>query len=100
MKSGLYRRPGSEPQATLAACASWFAGPTTKDFVASVNFYDVHYMDHHVVGSSGGNTGDMRRALDLMAKDVIKLMSAAAVRPQGIPTGSGGFKEPACKPSG
>jgi putative FmdB family regulatory protein len=33
-------------------------------------------------------------------KDVIKLMSAATVRSQGIPTGSGGFKEPACKPSG
>jgi putative FmdB family regulatory protein len=33
-------------------------------------------------------------------KDVIKLMSAATIRSQGIPTGSGGFKEPACKPSG
>ena len=32
--------------------------------------------------------------------DVVKLMSAGAVRPNGIPTGSGGFKPPACKPSG
>jgi putative FmdB family regulatory protein len=33
-------------------------------------------------------------------EDVEKLMSVACVRPQGIPTGSGGFQEPPCKPSG
>jgi putative FmdB family regulatory protein len=32
--------------------------------------------------------------------DVQKLMSAGCVRPQGIPTGGGGFNAPACKPSG
>ena len=31
---------------------------------------------------------------------VQKLMSAGCVRAQGIPTGSGGFKTPSCKPSG
>ena len=31
--------------------------------------------------------------------DVEKLMSAGAVRPNGIPTGSGGFQRPPCKPS-
>jgi putative FmdB family regulatory protein len=31
--------------------------------------------------------------------DVEKLMSAGAVRPHGIPTGSGGFQPPPCKPS-
>ncbi|PIE67215.1 MAG: transcriptional regulator [Deltaproteobacteria bacterium] len=31
--------------------------------------------------------------------DVRKLMSAGSVRPNGIPTGSGGFAPPACKPS-
>jgi putative FmdB family regulatory protein len=30
---------------------------------------------------------------------VEKLMSAASIRAHGIPTGSGGFSEPACKPS-
>ncbi len=30
-------------------------------------------------------------------ENVKKLMSAASVRPQGIPTGSGGYKGPACK---
>ncbi len=33
-------------------------------------------------------------------KKVKKLMSAGSVRPHGIPTGSGGFKAPACSPSG
>jgi putative FmdB family regulatory protein len=32
--------------------------------------------------------------------DVYKLMSAGVVRAHGIPTGSGGFKAPACVPSG
>ncbi len=32
--------------------------------------------------------------------DVQKLISAGCVRPHGIPAGSGGFKAPACKPSG
>ena len=33
-------------------------------------------------------------------KKVEKLMSAGAVRPHGIPSGSGGFKSPKCAPSG
>lgn len=32
--------------------------------------------------------------------DVRKLISAGSFRPEGIPTGKGGFKPPACKPSG
>jgi putative FmdB family regulatory protein len=31
---------------------------------------------------------------------VEKLMSAGSIRPQGIPTGAGGFKPPACAPTG
>lgn len=34
------------------------------------------------------------------SKKVKKLMSAGCVRPQGIASGSGGFKPPACRPSG
>lgn len=52
-------------------CLNFFAGPPNRDFSASVNFYDVHYDGHHIVGSSGGNTDDMREALDLMARDAI-----------------------------
>ncbi len=33
-------------------------------------------------------------------KRVSKLISAASVRPNGIPTGSGGFQPPACKSPG
>lgn len=33
-------------------------------------------------------------------REVEKLMSAGCVRPQGIPTGSGGYKPPACRPAG
>jgi threonine dehydrogenase-like Zn-dependent dehydrogenase len=52
-------------------CINFFAGPAKKEFVASINFYDVHYSGHHVVGSSGGNTQDMRDALRLMARNAI-----------------------------
>ena len=52
-------------------CLNFFAGPSKPDFSASINFYDVHYSCHHVVGSSGGNTDDMREALDLMGKGLI-----------------------------
>ena len=49
-------------------CLNFFAGPSNADFAATINFYDVHYMGHHIVGSSGGNTADMLDALDLMAQ--------------------------------
>ena len=52
-------------------CLNFFAGPSKADFMAQVNFYDIHYSGHHVVGSSGGNTDDMVEALDLMARDII-----------------------------
>jgi putative FmdB family regulatory protein len=34
------------------------------------------------------------------SKKTDKLISAGSFRPAGIPTGSGGFKPPACAPSG
>lgn len=34
------------------------------------------------------------------SNDVLKLISAGSIRPEGIPKGSGGFTPPACKPSG
>ena len=49
-------------------CLNFFAGPSRPDFFASINFYDVHYAGHHLVGTSGGNTEDMRISLDMMAK--------------------------------
>ena len=48
-------------------CLNFFAGPTNTAFSADFNFYDVHYMAHHVVGTSGGNTEDMIESLEMMA---------------------------------
>ena len=47
-------------------CLNFFAGPTNTAFSADFNFYDVHYMAHHVVGTSGGNTDDMVESLAMM----------------------------------
>jgi threonine dehydrogenase-like Zn-dependent dehydrogenase len=49
-------------------CLNFFAGPTNTAFTASVNFYNIHYEFHSFVGTSGGNTGDMREALAMMAR--------------------------------
>ncbi|MFW5689200.1 MAG: zinc-binding dehydrogenase, partial [Spirochaetota bacterium] len=52
-------------------CLNFFAGPTDASFSANFNFYNVHYEAHHVVGTSGGNTADMREALDLMGRGIV-----------------------------
>jgi threonine dehydrogenase-like Zn-dependent dehydrogenase len=49
-------------------CLNFFAGPTDTAFSANFNFYNVHYEAHHIVGTSGGNTDDMRESLAMMAK--------------------------------
>jgi len=52
-------------------CLNFFAGPTNPEFSALFNFYNVHYAGTHVVGTSGGNTDDMRESIALMEKDLI-----------------------------
>lgn len=52
-------------------CLNFFAGPTDTKFSANFNFYNVHYNATHIVGTSGGNTDDMKEALDLAARDKI-----------------------------
>jgi L-sorbose 1-phosphate reductase len=47
-------------------CMNFFAGPTNPEFSASINFYNIHYAFHHIVGTSGGNTEDMKISLQLM----------------------------------
>ncbi|MCD7833199.1 MAG: zinc-binding dehydrogenase [Lachnospiraceae bacterium] len=49
-------------------CLNFFAGPTDKQFSASMNFYDVHYNSTHVMGTTGGNTDDMIESLRLTAE--------------------------------
>ncbi len=52
-------------------CLNFFAGPTYNNFTAMVNFYNIHYLSTHLVGSSGGNTEDMIEALEMMGKNLI-----------------------------
>jgi len=49
-------------------CLNFFAGPADTAFSAELNFYNVHYESHHIVGTSGGNTDDMKEALVMMAR--------------------------------
>ena len=48
-------------------CLNFFAGPTDTAFSSLLNFYDVHYESHHLVGTSGGNTDDIKESLEMMA---------------------------------
>ncbi|MBR4336832.1 MAG: zinc-binding dehydrogenase [Bacteroidaceae bacterium] len=65
-------------------CLNFFAGPSKAPFKAPFNFYNVHYAYTHVVGTSGGNTDDMREALHLMAD---------GLDPAGLVTHVGGLGE-------
>ena len=47
-------------------CLNFFAGPTDTEFKSALNFYNVHYSFTHFMGTSGGNTDDMRESLQLM----------------------------------
>jgi len=52
-------------------CLNFFAGPVNPEFKAEFNFYNVHYAFTHIVGTSGGNTDDMRESLELMSEGKI-----------------------------
>jgi L-sorbose 1-phosphate reductase len=52
-------------------CLNFFAGPSNPEFKAEFNFYNVHYAFTHIVGTSGGNTEDMRESLRLMGEGKI-----------------------------
>jgi len=52
-------------------CLNFFAGPTNPLFKSELNFYNVHYSFTHIVGTSGGNTDDMRESLQLMTEGKI-----------------------------
>ena len=64
-------------------CLNFFAGPSNPAFKAEMNFYDVHYAYHHVIGTTGGNTNDMREA--------IALMTAGKINPAAMITHIGGL---------
>jgi L-sorbose 1-phosphate reductase len=62
---------------------NFFAGPTDTALSAKLNIYDIHYNYHKIVGTSGGNTDDMREALNLM--------SAGKINPAAMITHIGGI---------
>lgn len=64
-------------------CLNFFAGPNKTDFSAKFNFYNVHYAAHHIVGTSGGNTDDMRESL--------KMMEEGKINPAAMVTHIGGI---------
>ena len=64
-------------------CLNFFAGPTDPKFSAMFNFYNVHYGATHIVGTSGGNTDDMRESIDLM--------QTGRINPAGMITHIGGL---------
>jgi threonine dehydrogenase-like Zn-dependent dehydrogenase len=63
-------------------CLNFFAGPSDPNFKATMNFYNVHYAFTHIVGTSGGNTDDMKEALEVMSK---------GLDPAGLVTHIGGI---------
>ena len=58
-------------------CLNFFAGPTNPEFKAEFNFYNVHYGSTHIVGTSGGNTDDMKESIAMM--ETGKLNPAAMI---------------------
>ncbi|MBO5412504.1 MAG: zinc-binding dehydrogenase [Clostridia bacterium] len=64
-------------------CLNFFAGPLDKNFSASFNFYNVHYAQHHVVGTSGSTPSDM--------KDVVELIGENRLTPSVMITHIGGI---------
>ena len=63
-------------------CLNFFAGPSDPNLSAKMNFYNVHYAYTHLVGTSGGNTDDMKEAREIMAK---------GLDPAGLVTHIGGL---------
>jgi hypothetical protein len=52
-------------------CMNFFAGPTDHQFNAPINLYNVHYSNTHIMGSTGGNTDDLKEALYMAANHLI-----------------------------
>jgi threonine dehydrogenase-like Zn-dependent dehydrogenase len=53
-------------------CLNFFAGPEDKNFSAMINLYNCHYISTHILGSTGGNTDDLKEALKLSAEKKIR----------------------------
>ena len=58
-------------------CLNFFSGPADTQFNANVNFYDVHYNSTHFIGTSGGNTDDMKQSIELIEKKIVNAAKIA-----------------------
>ncbi len=52
-------------------CLNFFAGPKDKGLEASFNFYNIHYMLHHVAANSGSLVCDMVDSVDWIGKGIL-----------------------------
>ena len=64
-------------------CLNFFAGPLDKKFSAPLNFYNVHYAQHHVAGTSGSTAENMR--------DIVALIGQRRINPAVMITHIGGM---------
>ena len=64
-------------------CLNFFAGPLDKAFSANFNFYNVHYQQHHVSGTSGSTIEDMQ--------DIIRMIGDGQIDPAVMITHIGGM---------
>lgn len=64
-------------------CLNFFAGPLDKNFSAPVNFYNVHYAQHHYAGTSGSTPDDVR--------DIVRLIGGGRINPAVMVTHIGGI---------
>jgi len=64
-------------------CLNFFAGPLDQKFSAQLNFYNVHYKQHHVSGTSGSTLEDMR--------DIIRMIGEGKINPAVMITHIGGI---------
>jgi fructoselysine-6-P-deglycase FrlB-like protein len=53
-------------------CLNFFAGPSDKNFSAMMNLYNCHYTSTHILGSTGGNTDDLKEAIKLASEKKIR----------------------------
>lgn len=52
-------------------CLNFFADPTDTQFSADMNLYNCHYARMKIMGSTGGNTDDMKEAIAKSAADML-----------------------------
>jgi threonine dehydrogenase-like Zn-dependent dehydrogenase len=66
----------------IDGCLNFFAGPSDHDFKSKINFYNVHYLSTHILGTSGGNNDDLVESLRYFEK---------GLDPAGLVTHIGGI---------